>query len=105
MAPVGVVLIAFAVANRHAVRLVLDPFAPGNPALAIEGPMFLFLIAALIFGLLVGGAATWLTQGRWRKAARRRSREAAELRRETERLNRQIQAKERPQLPQPAPAD
>lgn len=103
--PAGVVLVAFAVANRHPVRLVLDPFSPQDPVLSLEAPFFLFLLGAVMLGLLLGGAATWLTQGRWRQAARRRSQEAAELRRETDRLSRQLDAASQPRLPGAAPAD
>lgn len=87
--PVGVVLVAFAVANRHGVRLVLDPFARADPALTLEAPFFLFLFAAAILGVLIGGAAAWFAQARWRRLARRRGREAAEWRREADRLKRE----------------
>ncbi len=103
--PAGVLLVAFAVANRHSVRLVLDPLAPENPALSIEVPLFLMLLAAVVIGVLLGGAATWLKQGKWRKAARRRGEEAEGLKRETARLNRQIEAGAQPRLPQPSAAD
>lgn len=97
--PAGLVLVAFAVANRHGARLVLDPFSRDNPALTLEAPFFLFLFAAAIIGLLIGGAATWFAQGRWRRLARRRGREAAEWRREADRLNREREAAAQRQLP------
>lgn len=103
--PAGVLLVAFAVANRHDVRLILDPFAPDNPVLALEAPLYLFLFAAAIAGLLLGGAATWLGQRRWRRTARRRSQEAAEWRREADKLNRQLETATQPTLPQAAHAD
>ena len=43
--PAGVVLVAFALANRHAVRLNLDPFSSGDSLLAFDAPFFLFLLA------------------------------------------------------------
>ena len=103
--PAGVALVALAVANRHEVNLILDPLTPDNPVLAIEAPFFLFLFGSAIVGLLMGGAATWLGQGRWRRTARRRSQEANELRRETDRLNRQLETATQPRLPHTAPAD
>ncbi len=96
--PAGAVFVTFAVANRHTVRLNLDPFAPEDPFLAIDAPFFLFLIAALAAGVLLGGLATWLGQGKWRKSARRNAREATALRRQSERLNEQLLAANRPRL-------
>lgn len=103
--PVGIVLVALAVANKQPVALILDPFSPDSPALAFEAPLFLVVMAALIAGLIVGGVAAWLGQGRWRKTARRRSEEAERLRREADRLNRQLDAATQARLPQPASAD
>jgi uncharacterized integral membrane protein len=103
--PAGVLLVALAVANRHTVRLILDPFAPDNPVLAVEAPLFLFLLGAVIAGLVLGGTVTWFGQGRWRRTARRRSAEAASLRRETERLNAQLKVATQQRLPQGASAD
>lgn len=97
--PAGVVLVAFAVANRHGARLVLDPFARSDPALALEAPLFLLLFAAVILGVVIGGAATWLAQGRWRRLARRRGREAAEWRREADRLKREREDAAQRRLP------
>ena len=68
--PLAVVLIALAVANRDLTAFTLDPFNPGNPALTVQLPLFVLLFAALAIGMLVGSAATWLKQGRYRKLAR-----------------------------------
>lgn len=87
--PVAVVLIALAVANRHAVRLVLDPFRPEQPVLSMSLPLYLFLFGALIVGVLLGGLATWLGQGQWRHRARLRSHEASRWQAEAERLTRE----------------
>jgi uncharacterized integral membrane protein len=90
--PVGAVLVAFALANRHTVRLNLDPFSSQDPFLAIDAPFFLFLLSALITGLLLGGFVTWLGQGKWRKEARNRALESRALRAETQQLNTQLRA-------------
>ncbi|MGI9382281.1 MAG: hypothetical protein ACR2PO_03940 [Methyloligellaceae bacterium] len=103
--PLVVFLVAIAVANRHSVRLVLDPFAPENPVLSIELPFFLYLAAAVIAGLMLGGLTTWAGQGKWRKTARRERREAAEWRGQADRLTRQIEASKHPQLTQASVAD
>jgi len=74
--PLGIILIALAVANRAPTAFTLDPFNPGNPALTIQMPLFFLLFAALLAGMLVGSFATWFRQGRYRKLARQRGLEA-----------------------------
>jgi uncharacterized integral membrane protein len=96
--PAGAVLVAFALANRHLVRLNLDPFSSEDPFLALDAPFFLFLLAALITGLLLGGFVTWFGQGKWRKEARNRAKETWALRAETEALNTQLRARSEPRL-------
>jgi uncharacterized integral membrane protein len=78
--PLAIVLVALAVANRELVPFTLDPFHPGNPALTIELPLFVFLFLALLVGVLIGSAATWLKQGRYRRLARDREKEVRSLR-------------------------
>ena len=71
IAPVALVIVLFAVANRKTVTVSLDPF-PGNDIAGpeITAPLFIALFLAGLVGVLAGGAAVWLTQGRYRKAAR-----------------------------------
>ena len=83
--PVAIVLIALAVANRGFVPFTLDPFNPGNPGLTLSLPLFVYLFLALLIGVLIGSAATWLRQGRYRKRARRHADEARALREEAAR--------------------
>jgi hypothetical protein len=83
--PLVVVVVALGVANVHDVRLALDPFRPDDPALSIVAPFYFWLLAALIAGVFIGGMATWLTQARWRRSARRRDAEAQLWRAETDR--------------------
>lgn len=75
--PLAVILIALAVANRGVVAFTLDPFNPGNPALTLDMPLFVLLFLALLAGLVVGSIATWIRQGRYRKAARQWNRQPA----------------------------
>lgn len=96
--PVAIVLIALAVANRASVPFTLDPFNPGNPALTIQLPLFIFLFAALAVGLVIGSLATWLKQGRYRKQARQKSAEAESLR---EASRRALRTPAAPGLPKP----
>lgn len=99
--PVIFIVVALAVANRHVVRLVLDPLSPENPMAALEAPFFIYMFAALLVGVLLGGTATWFTQRKWRKAARQRSMEAHEWRREAERLGREAARQQQDALPAP----
>jgi len=80
LVPLAIILIALAVANRGAATFTIHPFNPGNPGLSVEWPLFVLLFVALGVGLLLGSAATWLRQGRYRKAARERASEVRALR-------------------------
>ena len=88
----AIVLVAIAVANRHDVALVLDPFRPEAPALQLVLPFYMHIIGALIAGVLLGGAATWVTQGRWRRSSRRSLDDAKRWRTEADRLMRERDA-------------
>lgn len=99
--PISLVLIALAVGNRHVVRLALDPFTPDNPVIALDAPFFVYLFAALLIGILLGGIAAWMGQSKWRKAARQRSQEAIEWRKEAERLSRELTRRPTDALPAP----
>ena len=97
--PLAVVIVALAIANRHAVTLSLDPLLADKPALAVTLPLFVILLLTLLLGVIVGGVASWLRQGKWRRAARRAEAEARRLRAENEALKVRIEAGERA-LPQ-----
>lgn len=77
--PVAIVLIALAVANRGGADFTLDPFHPGNPALTVHWPLFIYLFIALFAGMLIGSMATWFKQGQYRRQARERSAEVRRL--------------------------
>jgi uncharacterized integral membrane protein len=80
LVPLAIVIIAFAVANRGAVTISFDPFSGSDPAATVSLPLFGLMILLLIVGVLIGGMASWLRQGRWRGAARRFEREVVVLR-------------------------
>ena len=84
--PVALLLVTLAVANRHSVRLVLDPFRPADPIVFVNLPFYVYLLGAVLVGVAIGGAATWLTQARWRRSARRRGVEAERWHAEADRL-------------------
>jgi uncharacterized integral membrane protein len=80
LVPLGIVIIAFAVANRQSVTLSFDPFSASAPAAALTLPLFVIVMVTLIVGVIVGGLAVRLGHGKWRRLARRLEREAGELR-------------------------
>ena len=87
--PIGLVLVTLAVSNGHRVRLVLDPFRPDEPVLSVVLPFYGFLIGALLVGVVLGGVVMWMTQGRWRRIARRRGADAVRWQAEADRLTRE----------------
>ena len=78
--PLGLVLVVFAVANRHWVTLSLDPFNATNPSVRLELPLFVVIIAVAMVGVVAGGSATWFRQRHWRRAARRHEADARKAR-------------------------
>ena len=88
----AVVLIAMSVANRHEVRLVLDPFNRQAPVIFTELPLYVYLFATLVAGVVLGSAATWITQGKWRRLVRARTHESLRWKGEAERLMRERDA-------------
>jgi len=94
--PAAVIIIALSVANRQPVRFSIDPFSQDNPVFATEIPLFVLLLVAIFIGLLFGGMASWLAQGKWRRAARTARAEGIKLKQEHETLKRQsLQAQNR----------
>lgn len=84
---VAVVLVPLAVANRHTVSLSLNPFNPQDPRLTIpDVPLFWVIFASLCVGIIVGGLGAWAKQGRWRKEARLKRREADKWHKEADQL-------------------
>jgi len=74
--PLGIILIIFCVANRQVVTLAFNPFRPEDQMLSLSAPFFVFIFIALIIGMLLGSAATWLNQIRRRRRARTEAKEA-----------------------------
>jgi uncharacterized integral membrane protein len=90
--PIALLIVVFAVANRGAVTISLDPFVGDPPMVAAALPLFLLLLVVLILGVVVGGIAAWMRQSRWRRRARRLSAELKASRAETETLRRQLES-------------
>jgi uncharacterized integral membrane protein len=86
--PLAIILIAFAVANRQVVTVSFDPFDTADPAFSLALPLYVLILALVIAGVILGGAAAWMRQGRWRGRARAAEGQARELRLENEQLKR-----------------
>lgn len=99
MAVSAIFFVMVAVANRHDVQLVLDPFNREAPAFSLTLPFFAFLFAAMFLGMVLGGVASWFSQGKWRKTARLRTREAYKWKQEADRLTQERDVTVRPGLP------
>jgi len=78
--PLGLVLVVFAVANRHLVTVSFDPFDSSDPSLGFKLPLFVIIIAVAMLGVVAGGSATWFRQRHWRRAARQHEADAREAR-------------------------
>ncbi|MCC0055274.1 MAG: LapA family protein [Rhodobiaceae bacterium] len=77
--PLAALLVVFAVANREAVTVSLDPVS-AEPAFAVQMPLYIVIFLTLIIGVAIGGFASWLSQGKWRRKARASRDEAARWR-------------------------
>jgi uncharacterized integral membrane protein len=80
------VLLFFAFANRHDVIVSFDPFAADSPAFSIRVPLFAVAIASGMLGVVAGAFATWLSQGRHRRASRQNRVEADKWRAQADAL-------------------
>jgi len=94
LVPLALALAALAVANRAAVTVSFDPFNPASPAYTLSTPLYRLALVLLVAGVIVGGVAAWLRQGKWRRAARRFEAEAHAARAEAETLRARLDAAE-----------
>jgi len=86
LAPVALVAVVLAVANRTPVVLSLDPLARGTSSLSVTVPLFAVVFLAMILGVVIGGFAVWWKQGRYRKRCRLAESELSAARGDVERL-------------------
>ena len=98
---VFVVLVAFAVPNRHFVTVSFDPFNSADPALSYDVRLFVLLIIAASLGVIAGGIATWWGQRHWRRSARRHEAEARAARTELADLRASAMRTDAARLPAP----
>ncbi|MGH6797569.1 MAG: lipopolysaccharide assembly protein LapA domain-containing protein [Roseiarcus sp.] len=100
LALAAIVLLGFAFANRDFVTLSFDPFASrDSAALSIAAPLFVVVIGATMIGVVAGAFATWLSQGRHRRASRQSRIEADKWRAQAEALKAARARETHPALP------
>lgn len=95
--PLAIVIVAFAVANRHAVTVSFDPFSSANPAYAATVPLFVLIFVLVTLGVIVGGFAAWLRQSKWRRTARQLDADVRGLHQELEACRRRLAEQAPPQ--------
>ena len=99
LVPLGLLIVALAVANRDVVTVSFDPFNTIDPAMVVRAPLFVLVFVLVIAGVIIGGVAAWLRQTKWRRAARRLEADLRAARQDADRLRRQLATRE----PAPAP--
>ena len=75
--PLVALATVFAVNNRGAVMLGLEPLP-----YTVSLPVYMVVLFAALAGFLVGSALVWLAQGKWRRMARRNTRQMNALERD-----------------------
>ncbi|GGK40707.1 LapA family protein [Salinarimonas ramus] len=85
LVPFALLVALFAMANRAPTTISFDPFTPENPVWSLTGPLWIVLFVLFAAGVVIGGCAAWLVQGKHRKAERAYKREASSLKREVDR--------------------
>jgi uncharacterized integral membrane protein len=103
LVPLCIVILGFAVANRHTITVSLDPFDSTQPAYSATMPLFVLIFVLIILGVIIGGVAAWLRQSKWRRAARVLDDENRRLRAELAELHHRSGDPARP--PGTAPAE
>ena len=91
LVPIALIVIAFCVANRQLVDFSYDPLGGSDPAMILRLPLFVLILGGILIGMVAGGFAAWLRQGKWRRAARANAHEAARWQREAQDLRRRIE--------------
>ena len=77
----AILLLGFAFANRDLVTVSFDPFASSDSAaFSVPAPLFAVVTVAAMLGVVAGATATWISQGRHRRASRLSRREAEKWR-------------------------
>ena len=64
--PLGVIFLAFAIANRRLVTVSFDPFNATDPSVGVTLPLFMVIIVVAILGVLAGSFVTSLATSRFK---------------------------------------
>jgi len=101
------ILIPIGISNRQPISLNLDPFGRDSSPFMATLSLSLLMFIVFMLGLLIGGLATWTGQGRWRRTARLKSREAFQWKAQADRLVREQDGSaggaSAPEVPVPGP--
>jgi uncharacterized integral membrane protein len=95
--PLLIIVVGFAVANRHAGTVSCDPFSAAQPAYAVTLPLFVIIFMLVILGVIIGGTAAWLRQSAWRRSARRLDAQVRGLHREIDSMRANSAAERQPE--------
>jgi uncharacterized integral membrane protein len=90
MISAAAVLVGLAVANRRPVTVSFNPFDSSDPDLAMAVPLYVVGFTVLIAGVVLGGFAAWLKQGKHRRTGSRLAAEVVTIRTELAHLKRQM---------------
>lgn len=88
LAAILVALVVLAIANRDPVSLHLLPDGMDNvlPGASTELPLFVVILLSALAGVLISYLFEWLREHKHRRAAVEKTREAARLKRDMQRL-------------------
>ena len=96
--PFAILVVAFAVANRHTITVSLDPLP-----FTVDPPLYMVVIGALALGFAAGAGSAWLSGFAARRQAHGGSAKIAALEAEVARLREvRADAAGRDRLPPPA---
>src|SRR5215831_20103675 len=101
LVPFAIMFVVFAVANRQTVVISFDPFDQTHPMLAVGLPLFALILLLTLGGVILGGVAAWLGQGKWRWRARHFEAEVRTLRGELNALRHGAPIERRPSFDAP----
>jgi hypothetical protein len=82
MIPAFVALALLAMANQQPVAVSFDPFDASDTQFAVTVPLYVLGFTILIAGVVLGGFAAWLGQGRHRRLGNRLAAENVVIRAE-----------------------
>jgi uncharacterized membrane protein len=99
MVPAFAALALLAMANQHPVTVSFDPFDASDTEFTVTLPLYVLGFTILIAGVLLGGIAAWLKQGRHRRLGNRLAAENVTIRGEIASLKGKTRAESRTALP------